>query len=388
MHIPLLLAAVLAHAQTDAPVVVPFRVGDDAIIVDARVNGKQVSLMFDTGFGGTAVIDTAIDVGPQSGTMTLRDFVGELEAPTVKLKGIVLGGRKMDVDDDVIIQQSQEGMSFAYGQHVDGIMGFSVIKNNITEINFEKHEFRIYPKSFDINKLVPDNKRTFMAKLLPIGVSSMEMEVLPPSGKRMTLALDTGNAFYATTHKDVLERVGLWDETKDPKYTTLSGVASGSVESWALKMPAMNIFGVPVPSSVWDVIDRPSGTAEGDGTVGFGFLKNFNIIMDYEHRRVWLENFTGKTGNDPSGEVGIFGGLEPNSRKTLVGHVMPGSPAEAAGIKVGDEILAVDDNEIHSLTSRRLRALLDGDIGSKVRIAISRNGELKRYTLERKALVN
>ncbi len=388
MSIALLLATGLLHAQSSDTFEVPFRIGEDAIIADAKVNGRSVSMLFDTGFGGSALVDTAINVGPVTGSITLQDFVGTLEAPTVKLVSLMFGDHKINVGDEPIVQQPWERMSSSYGQHVDGILGFSVIKNNITGINFEKKKFVFYPKSFDINKLVPDNKRTFMAKLLPIGQSSMEMEVLPETGKRMTMALDTGNAFYATTHKDVLERVGVWDDKKTAKFTTLSGVASGAVTSWALKVPKITIFGVPVENSVWDVIDRPASSAEGDGTVGFGFLKNFNIIIDYDKRRVWFENYTGVVAEPIVGSVGISGGLQVRTGKTLISHVMPSSPAEAAGIKPGDEILSIDQTDLMGVDSRKLRAMLNGPVGSKVKLAISRDHQLRRFEIERQALVN
>src|SRR5437773_2611322 len=65
------------------------------------------------------------------------------------------------------------------------------------------------------------------------------------------------------------------------------------------------IFGVPVKGSIWDVIDLPSSSVEDDGTVGYGFLKNFNIVIDFERRYVWLENFTGKVADEPKAEPGI-----------------------------------------------------------------------------------
>jgi S1-C subfamily serine protease len=214
------------------------------------------------------------------------------------------------------------------------------------------------------------------------------MAVETPSGKKMTLALDTGNAFYATTHKDVLERVGLWDSSKSPKFMSAAGVASGTVDSWTFKMPAVKIFGVPVAESVWDIIDLPSSSAEGDGTVGFGFLKNFNMIIDYDRRRVWLENFTGKVSNEVEGDLGIYAGFDPKRKKTIVSRVSPETPAAAAGIKEGDELLSVDGQELIDVGFRRVRKLLRGQPGTKVKLAVARDGALKRYELERKPLYN
>jgi len=264
-----------------------------------------------------------------------------------------------------------------------------VIKNNITEINFEHQKFIFYPPSFDITTRTPDNKKTFLTKMLPVGANSVEMSVKTPTGQNLHMALDTGNAFYATSHRDSLERVGLWEVGKDPKFTTVAGVASGPVVSWDKKMTNMTIFGVPVPESTWDIIDLPSSTADFDGTVGFGFLRNFNIIIDYGRRRIWLENWTGKVDNEPPGESGVSAVYDNQNRKVRVYAVSPGSPGDEAGIKKGDELLSIDAVELGGVISlKKLRKMLAGPVGSKVKLAVSRDGNLKRFELERKPLVN
>ena len=392
----LLAAATLVHSgglsQTvgeAAGIDVPFRIGENAIIVDAKVNGRNVSLMFDTGFGGSVDVDESIDLGPATGKMTLRDFVGEMQASTVKLTNLNLGAKKINIQGlSEAVVSPPSNYSLAYNTHCDGLMGFEVIQNNVTEINYEKKKFVFYPSSVDISKRIPDNKRTFLAKLLPIGQNSLMISVDSPSGKKMALALDTGNAFYATTHKDVLERVGLWDAGRIAKYMSESGVASGTVDSWTYKMSSANVFTVPVKDSYWDVIDLPSSSAEGDGTVGYGFLSNFNITIDFARRRVWLENFTGKAANEMEGETGITAGYNRQIKKTEIIRVGPNTPGEDAGIKEDDLLLGVGNVDTVGMGYRRLRKLLRGPIGSKVTLVISRNGSLKRVEVVRKALIN
>lgn len=384
-----LLTAFLFFGLTQKNVEVPFRMGEESLVVEATVNGKPVSLMFDTGFGGAVDVSNTINVGEPTGKMTLRDFVGEMEADTVKIKSLKLGSKPIDSTGMEAILTPPEDYSFIYGMHCDGIMGLEVIKNNITEINFEHQKFIFYPPTFDITTRTPDNKKTFLTKMLPLGANSVVMAVKAPNGQALHMALDTGNAFYATSHRDSLERVGLWEVGKDPKFTTMAGVASGPVVSWDKKMTNMTIFGAPVPASTWDIIDLPSSSADLDGTVGYGFLKNFNIIIDYGRRRVWLENWTGKVENDPPGELGVSAIYDNQSRKVKVYAVSPGSPGDDAGIKRGDELLAVDSLDLGGVISlKKLRKMLAGPVGSKVKLAISHNGNLKRYELERKPLVN
>jgi hypothetical protein len=343
--------------------------------------------MFDTGFGGSIVLGSNINVGTPTGKMTLRDFVGEFEASTVPLKSLSIGGFKANPSEKEIVMQPDD-YSFSYGTHVDAILGIEPFLDSITEINFEKSQFIFHPKSLDISARSPDGKKTFLSRMLPIGGNSIEMAATVSTGKRLTLALDTGNGFYATTHKDSLERVGLWPENKKPKYFFSAGVASGSVDTWYYRMKNCQIYGVPVPESTWDIIDLPSSTAEHDGTIGYQFLKNFNITIDFGRRRVWLDNFSGQLADEHSAGVGLRAGYSYERKRTIIFAVSPESPAELAGIKVGDQLLSINGIELLEGTMERVDSLLRGQPGSKVKLAVSRGGELKRYELERKELLN
>lgn len=385
---PLFAAALLALSPQTGTVEVPFRNGENSIIVDATINGRKVALMFDTGYGGTAIVDSNVDLGKATGTITLRDFVGQQQAATVKPKSLAIGNKTMPVNPEMAIVQQPADFSSSYGQHCDGILGFEAMKNGVFTIDFQRSKFIFHPDSYDITKLVPDNKKTFLQKLLPIGHSSLEMYVTTPAGKNMTLALDTGNAFYATTHRDVLERIGLWEANKPHKYPRMAGVNSGMVESWLFQMPELKIFGVPTPPSVWDIIDLPSSSAEGDGTVGHGFLRHFNITVDYNRRRVWLEKWDDNIANSEEGDVGLSAGYNPRIKRTVVTLVAPDSPADKAGIKAGDHILMVDGDDLINVGFIKFRSLMEGKVGSSVRLAVSQNGGLKRMELKRTSLVN
>ncbi len=368
---------------------VPFRLGDDAIILDVVANGRKLALMFDTGFSGGIVLSGNINIGKPTGKITLRDFVGQFEAPTTKLTSLKLGSLNLDTTNVEAVHDRAGGQySFAYNMHCDGIFGYGTLTKYVFEINFASSKFVFHPRTVDITKRTPDNQKTFLAKLLPTGHQSLEMEVLTSDNKRMIMALDTGNSFYATTHKDVLERVGLWQGGKQAKYLKSSFVASGEVATWYKKMKDLRIFGVPVAESTWSVIDLPSSAAESDGTVGFGFLKNFNMIIDFERRRVWLENFTGKIANEPVADVGISAVMDDAVKRVRVVRVAPDSPAGKAGVQRGDSILSIDGNDELDIGWRRLNKMFEGPKGSKVKLAISRNGNLMRFELERDFLIN
>ncbi len=381
--------AVLAQKPADlaAPVEVPFRIADrgSAIIVDVAVNGKACSLMFDSGFSGEVMLSSAIDIGKPTGTMRLRDFVGELDAPVVKINSLSIGALKVQSTDLSCIQQP-ESFTESYGTHCDGILGFGVIRDYVVEINVEKQKFVFYPRSYDITKKTPDNVKTFLHRLEDQGLSSLELKC-EVNGQPLTMALDTGNAFYITTHKESLIRVGAWDAKKKPSFMKSSWVASGPVDSFDMLLRNTKVFGVPVKESVWSVIDLPSSSVDSDGTVGFQFLKNFNITFDFLRRYVWLENYNGKTSEDQMGEPGFLIYPDKQGRYVIL-KVYPDGPAAQAGIQEGDILVMAGGKSLSMVSRDQLKALLDGPEGTICKVAVSRNGVLNRYDLKRMLMVN
>ena len=62
-------------------------------------------------------------------------------------------------------------------------------------------------------------------------------------------------------------------------------------------------------------------------------------------------------------------------------NVVPDGPSFKAGIKIGDKLISVNDSSIagKKITTDKIRKLLRGDIDTKVRIGIYRNGK-KQYS--------
>jgi hypothetical protein len=379
--------AVQVSAVT-SPLEIPFRVVENAIIIDAEVNGHKVATVFDTGFSGAFALTESIDFGKPSGTIGVRDFVGTRATSVYDVKKVKFGAVELAPKNMQILAQDGFEGSWSYGTHIDGLMGFDVVAPYVCEINVQDRKIVLHPSTEDITKRVPDNKRTFLLRVLPLSTRHISMATKTADGQTLVMALDTGNAGYATTHTDSLARVGLWTEGKKGKWSFPSYISSGAVETFAVEVKDAKVFGIPVAKSVWDVINLPSSGADSDGTIGFQFLKNFNITIDMKRRAVWMENYTGKFAEDEVATTGITAFSDRKGNSMRVVRVLSESPAQQAGVRVGDVIVAIDGEVIGNVGMRRVEQMLKGAAGSTVKVQVSRSGSLQTFEMKRALLVN
>jgi C-terminal processing protease CtpA/Prc len=67
----------------------------------------------------------------------------------------------------------------------------------------------------------------------------------------------------------------------------------------------------------------------------------------------------------------------------MVNSVVPGSPAEAAGVKANDIIIAVDGDSTKGRSLDAVAAELRGSVGSNVRVTLKRGGKTVDLTAKR-----
>ena len=82
------------------------------------------------------------------------------------------------------------------------------------------------------------------------------------------------------------------------------------------------------------------------------------------------------------GWMGMF--VSRRGRRNVVAAVSPWSPADRAGIQVGDVLLSIEGRDVDGLGPRATGFLLRGPVGTRANVAIqSRDGAVQRYQLER-----
>ena len=113
--------------------------------------------------------------------------------------------------------------------------------------------------------------------------------------------------------------------------------------------------------------------------VGIGaMLESLDPYTDYIPEES-LESFNILTTGQYAGIGALIGSL---GAKTIVTEPYEGFPAHVAGIKVGDELLSIDGNNVQGKTTAETSAMLKGKQDTPVEVSIKRAGQTSPLTFK------
>jgi membrane-associated protease RseP (regulator of RpoE activity) len=120
------------------------------------------------------------------------------------------------------------------------------------------------------------------------------------------------------------------------------------------------------------------------GVIGESSLYQFDMTYDYGHEVVWIDP-------DPKAAARPYdrAGLRLNKESPeyfMVTRVIPNSPAELTGLKVGDKILSIDSRPASQMSIADAQVIFRGAVGSQVELVV--NGEDDRRAQTRRLRLN
>lgn len=102
----------------------------------------------------------------------------------------------------------------------------------------------------------------------------------------------------------------------------------------------------------------------------------YSYYMDPEEYKRFTEEMSGSFGG-----IGVH--IEARDGFVTIVSVIPGTPADDAGIEPGDRLLAVDGQSLQGASVERAVGLIRGRPGTEVRLTIDRGGRTMEITLTR-----
>ncbi len=112
----------------------------------------------------------------------------------------------------------------------------------------------------------------------------------------------------------------------------------------------------------------------------FSILDDYSVIYTKEEYQSFDESISGEFGG-----IGVQITVEKD--KLIVSSPLPNTPAIKAGIKAGDEIIAVNGQSVVGFTTNQASKLIKGDIGTVVNIEIKRGDTKLSFNIKRDKIV-
>jgi hypothetical protein len=366
-------APAAVHAQQPPPAVraavrnasgavtVPITLKGGHIFLDAAVNGKPVRLVFDSGAGANVLTpEAAARLGIASdGTAARAEGAGGSVAIS---RGVV---EKLAVGGDAVLEgELAYFIPLPTELECDGLIGSGLLRRFVATIDYEKSTLTLAdPKRFKAPAGADSLPLTFDNNLPAVeGV----VEGIP--GK---FRLDTGANDALTLFTPFVEEHKLRDRYPN-RIESLTGKGVGGflygdlVRVGSLKLGGAELTGVISElSRQKDGIFTQKGVA---GNIGAEVLSRFTVTLDYPSKKLYLARNARFRERFSGSRSGL--GLDYGQGKLTVVSVVPGSPGDEAGVKVGDTILSIDGVGLDKIDAAEARRKLRGPAATKVELLV------------------
>lgn len=393
-----------------------FELANDLVIVPVELNGRELSFLLDTGVNSTILL-----------SFNSEDSTSVNDPSIIYLKGLGSGkpiralksnsnilklGEAISRNLDVyIINGDVFSISNRLGVAINGILGYDFFKDFVIEMNYKSEKMMIYEKG------IYEYKRCKRCIDLPLKFYQkkpyIEAHVSIDGGNNhpVDLLVDSGSGDALWLFKDPVNGLFLPDESfEDFLGFGITGSVYGDrsrIKNLTLKEYSLKDITVSFPDSL--SLSAVNSFEERDGSIGAQVLKRFHSVFDYSggtlrlkpnsdfndpfeynmsgivvrHNgyRVIKNSFSGSNfkmeSKDEEGIVAyssmreIIYSLEPSYE---VAEIRPDSPAEIAGLEVGDEIIELNGRPVYRYDLKKITEILSSKEGKKIKLEVIRRG--------------
>jgi hypothetical protein len=266
---------------------IPLELNQDLAFIKVQINNSDtLCFMFDTDAGGT-VIDsaTAKRIGLKvSGKINNISSTGTAKAQYSKNNKLKVGNAIVGNISLVIMPLNHLDKSF--NKKIDGIIGYDIMKNYVIELKHDSLKLNIYTNSY------PEYKKE--GKEIPIKLFGREITILSQltNGKTVfaRLIIDTGAMAGARLYSHFVKKHSLIDPFKKYSYIGERGATDHLIENPIDTLKSIRISDFTVQNIQTVLCREKYDTHKVDGLIGNKILNQFNIVIDYKHKKLHLKS--------------------------------------------------------------------------------------------------
>jgi len=352
------------------------------ILLQGQLIGYPDTLNFilDTGSGGISLDSTTaayLRLNPVPSDRTIRGIAGIRNVSFVHNQGLKLGTLFIDSLDFHI--NNYDILTAVYGERIDGIIGYSVLKRFIFKIDYDSSRVEIHSKGS-----LKYPRGGYLLRPLIATLPIQSARVKDDKTVQARFLYDIGAGLCMMLSSDFVEDSMILHKKRRLYYKEAEGLG-GKIDMQMtvikeVKIGPYRFRNVPIYifKDDYNVTSYPFL----GGLIGNDILRRFNCILNYEKRDFYLipnSHFAEPFDYSYSGiELYFLDG------QVVVGDVAQGSPAEASGLQEGDVVVAI--NKVFNQNLTQLKAALQNS-GDKVKIIVRRAGQLKVYEFKIRSIL-
>lgn len=343
------------------------------VVLQAKLDNYPDTLQFllDTGSAGISLdTNTCLDLGIrlEASDKVVRGLGASKNVSFARNRSLHFPGLTMDSLDFHI--NDYQLISQVYGIQIDGIIGYSFLSRYVVQVDYDREEIVVYtPGRFRYEK----GGHLMRPNLTYIPVVSSPLR----SGQRNSnhrYYFDTGAGMCLLLSTQFVKDSALLIRRKAKVIPTEAQGLGGKMQMFITTMSEFKIGSYSfrnVPTYLFDDITNITSYPSLGGMIGNDLLRRFNLTINYGRKEIHLMPNTHFRDQFDYSYTGLI--IYLIDGRIEVTDVIKGSPAEKAGFKSGDYILAVNNNFTTSL--QVYRDLLK-NIGTRPTLLVLRDGNL------------
>jgi hypothetical protein len=315
---------------------------DDWFWIDAKINGKPVRLVLDTGCDPHLVL--------------LRDTAQRLR---LKLQEAKVSGRWTTEECTVKLPWSFRGFALARAKlivvdvpshvlkdvNMDGAVGWPILRDRILELDAARQKYQFLRK---VPKATATWTSLALRTNLPSGSRVLALDLPDADGSKGVLVVDTGaegtGVNLSPRRWREWKAVHTNQTTLIAKYTPQAGKYAQE-QAWGDKLSLGSLELTDVLIEEADPIYARI-LPDYAGTLGLEALKRLDVIVDGKHGIAYLRPKQTPSVPGKHNRLGAVFVPRDDQSDDLVAHVLDSSPAYEGGIRNGDVLLSIGGRDV------------------------------------------
>ncbi len=367
---------------------VPFEYRERHVWIRASVNGRPpADFIFDTGASIT-VIDSAY--AARIGLRTEGEQQGQGAGATgrasfASLKSLRVEGADGDgiemPDVKVAVLSVNSILAPFFWKDCAGIIGFDFIDRFVDEIDYDGRMLTFYdPKSFHYS-----GRGTAIPMTLAGHTPVVKMKL--DGTYEGDFRVDVGSGSTVDLHTPFVDKYGLADQA-DRSVEVMGGGFGGTFQTRIVRMKKIEIGPYSWSKPLVSLSEATAGAFTSEdyaGNIGNRILERFKVTLDYDRRQLWLEPGRLYGRRDAFTRTGLQLGRLADTVRVM--FVLEGSPAQKAGIRAGEAVLALDGKPMSDLTPDEVTRVLDEGPPGRHTLTMLRGGKVKKVSVQLKEML-